>query len=605
MKIIKRIEINNFRSIRKLDLNIDSSVSILSGVNSCGKTNVLRALNLFFNEEVGFGKRLSVSDFFTKNGSHSTRISIKITFKSYESELIKRQRKIPDNFSVEKKYTYNAGFINQSLKYYNVSEKQEEYVKHFLSKWIRFHYMPTDRKIFFQKIYNELSEFLGSPYGFKKLKSQLSDLRTNFDTIEESLNARDIAQLELSEDLKSKLGISKVGYALPEVRNLLKVLDFSVERVNGERNFVSTEGDGVKFINLLQILDIFDSRYSKESRTRPYASIWAIDEPENSLEQRNIELFKQEVFEKHSQNKQVFFTSHSPEFLLEKDQKERNKFYGFDKINGETKLINEEKVDIQRLPFTEFERQMFIEKMGIGLTRTEKLNLLASIEEQKKLNSSLHQEIRSATKPMLIVEDEYIELYKVAYLKINNVNFLENDLSVVFDNTCDFKIISARGADQLAGFLKMSNTELTNTSGIVGLFDFDSKGVDLFKRLKKHNDWSKDVDGDKGSGYTRRRNGHLCFYAMLLPIPNRLDQVADIKYKTNHVEVENLLPEEILINHKLAKEEKIFGDAKALIFKDNKKSDLWKKAISFEKKDFSDFEPLFNKVSTLLKISKI
>lgn len=47
---IKRIKIRNFRSIVDLDIKVDK-MNILVGLNDVGKSNVLKALNLFFNGE--------------------------------------------------------------------------------------------------------------------------------------------------------------------------------------------------------------------------------------------------------------------------------------------------------------------------------------------------------------------------------------------------------------------------------------------------------------------------------------------------------------------------------------------------------------------------
>lgn len=50
---IEKIKIERFRSILKLELSIDTSFNLVSicGQNNVGKTNTLRAINLFFNPE--------------------------------------------------------------------------------------------------------------------------------------------------------------------------------------------------------------------------------------------------------------------------------------------------------------------------------------------------------------------------------------------------------------------------------------------------------------------------------------------------------------------------------------------------------------------------
>lgn len=49
MQLIHSIEVAYFRSIYKFQLNDLSDVNVLFGRNDSGKSNVLRALNLFFD----------------------------------------------------------------------------------------------------------------------------------------------------------------------------------------------------------------------------------------------------------------------------------------------------------------------------------------------------------------------------------------------------------------------------------------------------------------------------------------------------------------------------------------------------------------------------
>ena len=53
---IKQIHIRNFRSIVNVTLNVEK-MNIFVGLNDVGKSNVLKALNLFFNNETEPGKQ--------------------------------------------------------------------------------------------------------------------------------------------------------------------------------------------------------------------------------------------------------------------------------------------------------------------------------------------------------------------------------------------------------------------------------------------------------------------------------------------------------------------------------------------------------------------
>ena len=43
---LSRVEIKNFRSIKKVDVHFDPTCRILVGINESGKSNILRALSL-------------------------------------------------------------------------------------------------------------------------------------------------------------------------------------------------------------------------------------------------------------------------------------------------------------------------------------------------------------------------------------------------------------------------------------------------------------------------------------------------------------------------------------------------------------------------------
>src|SRR5262245_8819199 len=68
MKIIKSVEIINFRSIVKLETPFDfNHLNIIVGKNDIGKSNFLKALNLFFNGQTEIGVPFRFQDDFCKH----------------------------------------------------------------------------------------------------------------------------------------------------------------------------------------------------------------------------------------------------------------------------------------------------------------------------------------------------------------------------------------------------------------------------------------------------------------------------------------------------------------------------------------------------------
>jgi predicted ATP-dependent endonuclease of OLD family len=58
---IRQIHIENFRSIQRLTIPADK-LSVFVGKNDCGKSNILRALNLFFNGVTNPGHSFNFED---------------------------------------------------------------------------------------------------------------------------------------------------------------------------------------------------------------------------------------------------------------------------------------------------------------------------------------------------------------------------------------------------------------------------------------------------------------------------------------------------------------------------------------------------------------
>ena len=93
---ISSVQIKNFRSIRSVNIKA-SDLNIFVGTNDVGKSNILKALNLFFNGQTDYNKPFSFENDFTflfPEKSHSTK-EIKITIKF----------DIPDTYSECGEYT--------------------------------------------------------------------------------------------------------------------------------------------------------------------------------------------------------------------------------------------------------------------------------------------------------------------------------------------------------------------------------------------------------------------------------------------------------------------------------------------------------------------
>jgi len=98
---IKKIQIHRFRSINNLTLDISSDYNIntICGQNNVGKTNILRAINLFFDKKE-FNFKEDVPEFKQKTLGASVYPLITITFLETKTNEI---YSITKDFNINKK----------------------------------------------------------------------------------------------------------------------------------------------------------------------------------------------------------------------------------------------------------------------------------------------------------------------------------------------------------------------------------------------------------------------------------------------------------------------------------------------------------------------
>jgi hypothetical protein len=150
MKLIEKIEITHFRSFLGTPNKFGTQagnlrdLNIFSGSNDSGKSNILRVLNLFFNDEISSGVPFEFErDFFLgkKEAPHRV-VEIRVSFDlSHDG---KRDRFLPEKFKISKFYNRN-GFRNYvysfelkeksiEVKVDSRSDKNDHIAKMFLDK---------------------------------------------------------------------------------------------------------------------------------------------------------------------------------------------------------------------------------------------------------------------------------------------------------------------------------------------------------------------------------------------------------------------------------------------------------------------------------------
>lgn len=320
MQIIESIEILFFRSIYYLKIKDLTSLNVISGKNDVGKSNILKALNLFFNGQTDWQQPLDFYRDFNIQRYSKVRESIKgRQFISVKITFIRGHRceqSLPEKFTVSRKW-YRDLSVDQKddLRLRmgpTVDSKKLSLAKGNLSRFlnsIKYEYVPAIKE---QQVFNHIMSNLQDTL----LELNL-DQQEGINLTLESLNSQvESVSQKLSQEFEQASGI-KSQLSLPaNLSNLYKA--FFVHTAYGEKSqhniLLEQRGDGIRVRYIPSILN-YVGNMSKKSY------IWGFEEPENSVEYGLASKMADDFEQRYSQTSQIFVTSHSPSFFSLKGDK--------------------------------------------------------------------------------------------------------------------------------------------------------------------------------------------------------------------------------------------------------------------------------------------
>lgn len=474
---IVKIEIRNFRSISKLNLET-KNVAIFVGQNDAGKSNILRALNLFFNNETDPGCTLDFQTDFYIGGSKPRKadeITVEIEFalpNNYvetNGQILvwkrcwRKESKLP---------VYDEYFGRRITKGTRGGSKVSEFAipsksnLHSTLKQIDYVYVPAT------KTTNYFDTLRGQIYHTISNVAQDSFHRSSKDF------EKDISKhlIDLTNDLSASLGFES-KLALPaDLSPIFEKLDF----INSEKISLKNRGDGIKARYIPHIL-FFMAQKQKELAKRGgprFTTIWGYEEPENNLEMMSCSVLAQEIFYYNKNGiAQTFLTTHSPIFY--------NVGKGNQDISS-THYIYKDDIKNQTLCSSTPDNSLLDSKMGVTSIYAEKIMeiqheldvLRAEASENQKIFDDLQHK---ATCYGIFVEGESDKLVIGRALKI----FEPKLFGSVFIET------KASGAghtyviDMLSHWRSRHKHHVTEPKS-VGIVDEDAS--------KEKNDWNKGID---------------------------------------------------------------------------------------------------------------
>ncbi len=486
----------------------------------------------------------------------------------------------------------------ETLNQYN-NEHFNKFIDKFLDKKsikdILLVYEYTFLEIRKEKIYKKINSLLETDHDFFWLpdiaQTIYSALNIGLDDFANKL-------VKKYESYFKNKEIKKVNSDFKEVLCRKEILDIYQDKYN------SSEDKRKKLNNLtIEFDDIYYVDNSKATQCKEYenfikALLFYEDEPLKTYKILNN-------FPNVGKNSIYLFNMLSAYFKAYKDDKYKIEKYKY--------ILDEYENDIESL-ITKDRNLFNYSVLAFGYSQTNDKEKVINLYE--KVPSYLKNEIKKelpqeldifgskayiGDRLIIHVEDEYYQIYQIAWLKLNDIECNKDNFQSLFENQAPFTIKTGKSAGGVSGLLRTKDNSLFEDKKIVGVFDFDKEGRENIHHLKKETFWNDKFEGSIQEGIYKKRTDCNSMFALLLPIPDRLKHLVSLEWENfiSYIEIENLLPEDFLVNNKFVEEKRNPGCSYFKV-KSNVKNRLWKELFNLKKNNFIDFQPLFDIVMKLL-----
>lgn len=321
---IQKIEIKNFRSIERCELSDINSILLLVGRNDSGKSNLLKALNLFFNNETDHNTPFSFEDDFCRfskvTSKKASEISITLTIKP------------PDRFLDGEVFEWKKIWRkNSQLPVMDSIQRggKDLLPKTKIPEWARkivYRYIPAIKS---ESYFSDLRKQIYKTLSLSIQEKLLSASSQLIDTIAEST-------VPLTTSVHKNLGFDNDIVLPTDLTNLFEALDFST-RHNDKDISLKKRGDGIKIRyipGILHFLHKEGNRVAAKGAIKT-STIWGYEEPENNLDLM-ASFDKAEELASYSEDIQILITTHSPAFYYLSKQKSLARTYIVSQRSGKS-----------------------------------------------------------------------------------------------------------------------------------------------------------------------------------------------------------------------------------------------------------------------------
>ena len=333
MPLIRAFEIENFRSIRKLRTTNVSAYMPIIGLNSSGKSNVLRALNLFFNNIVDDENGALVlardySDYAPKGKKRLVSVSVDLDIgspmkvrgqKSFldvaglDNNIVIRRSWSADPQSREVVESFAFGREFEHLKIATVDELPSllAFIRAIIFRYVPNHVRPSELIArLLRPLRSELVSRLQATRDYRD--SDVDDVMSALVRVGDSMFQ------SVSQKVTSGLTQLRVAPNLPgSFAELAFEVGLNSISDSGVSHSPDLEGSGTQSFMLLHVLDLADRAARRGGFGWTQATIWAFEEPESFLHAGLRSRYSRDIvnYANEEPRRQVFVTTHQDEFV--------------------------------------------------------------------------------------------------------------------------------------------------------------------------------------------------------------------------------------------------------------------------------------------------
>lgn len=435
IKII-HIEIHRFRSLMDLDLDFDDDYNLVTicGKNNVGKTNVLRAVNLFFNQD-DYEPQIDMPVFKSATGGSSIYPKIAMRFFDDKSLITYEIEKNWKDWTSEKIFVKGKKKKNAER---NWTDMKDGECIDFLRK-IKFYFLEAANMIIPDMI-NEISDnILTSEFTKSRFSQSKKELKTAYDKYVDGLQlVLDEFAESISETFKMFKDNWDVKFIVPKKSNSFReLISEDVELTINDQGSLGIEDKGSGLQRLASILlQIETAQRGKNGDT----IIFCVDEPDIFLHEGMQKKLK-EFFDLKASDMQIIYTSHSKIFINTFNMKN---VILLDAIIHTKSSVRKKRdinvIETKKIDITNEDGYAIIcENLGIEKTEyniLERKNVLVEGNCDKKYFEGLMRFFGLKVPNIISVNGanniiKYLEFYESYYKNINNYI---PEVEIIYDN---------------------------------------------------------------------------------------------------------------------------------------------------------------------------